>query len=942
MKRLLLLSLILLNPFFLFAQQNQWMWINGNDTINNFDSEFGLTGVEDSENWPSGLSSAGCVVDSEGLFWLFSGFRGIENGRSELWVYIPSSNNWVFKKGKYSSYNAGYSKGLNIEHYKNIPQDRKSTQIWSSNNYIYIFSGNSIATSVIQDFWRYNRLTNNWEQLNEIKSGAIGQFGIKGVESDTNIPPTIRDATTWTDKQGNLWMFGGYSANKYYNTLWKYNIVTRRWVWVSGSSSGNELGNYFALGKEHANNSPGARMSSNGWLDADGNLIIFGGYGTIGATIWGFNDIWKYNPVTNLWTWVKGSQTSVENISTTTSEDPGNMPSGVSDEDKSSSWKDLNGNFWLYEGSISDKLWKYNETTNNWALVKNILLPSSDGAPTYGNINIPEIQNTPGRRVLSGTWTGLDGNLYMYSGMEPYMDNSYNDLWKYDISTNQWTWIKGCSGFPGCSQKSKLISIPETENTPGLTSNYGAKWQDKDGNLWLYSTEGAVYSEGYTTHNTHLWKYYSNSNQWQWINGRIGYYPNPLPSYGIQGIENSNNIPGTRFGAMSWIDLQGNLWLFSGEIPYSNYVYNDLWKYNIPTNMWVWMGGSQSGNLNGVYGTQGVMDAGNWPGARVNAKTWTDKQGNFWLFGGKGFGKTGMNGDLNDLWKYNTTTNQWIWIKGSDIIGSSGFSSGVNSVNMQNSPVCGNLMGSWSDNNNNLWLYNGAIWKYDIIQNSWILIRIRNNNLIYGSLGIPDIKNLPGIRRKVSSWSDTDGNLWLFGGELYFVWPGEYLMLNDLWKYNIVSDMWSWMAGIQDYEAKANYGTINVASISNVPGSRINATSWADTNGKLYLFGGTGFDDYYRGNLNDIWVTNWKTSIAGIEENEIKADLIISPNPFKSTIYFNNINATRIELYDINGRKVKDSRITDNNINLSDIHNGIYLIKVFEGHRTQTTKICKE
>ena len=38
----------------------------------------------------------------------------------------------------------------------------------------------------------------------------------------------------------------------------------------------------------------------------------------------------------------------------------------------------------------------------------------------------------------------------------------------------------------------------------------------------------------------------------------------------------------------------------------------------------------------GVYGTLGIAAAGNIPGARDSAATWTDSNGNFWLFGGEG------------------------------------------------------------------------------------------------------------------------------------------------------------------------------------------------------------------------------------------------------------------------------------------------------------------
>ena len=35
-----------------------------------------------------------------------------------------------------------------------------------------------------------------------------------------------------------------------------------------------------------------------------------------------------------------------------------------------------------------------------------------------------------------------------------------------------------------------------------------------------------------------------------------------------------------------------------------------------------------------------------------------------WLFGGSGFDSLGDEGGLNDLWRYNTATGEWTWMKG--------------------------------------------------------------------------------------------------------------------------------------------------------------------------------------------------------------------------------------------------------------------------------------
>src|SRR5271170_4408486 len=85
-------------------------------------------------------------------------------------------------------------------------------------------------------------------------------------------------------------------------------------------------------------------------------------------------------------------------------------------------------------------------------------------------------------------------------------------------------------------------------------------------------------------------------------------------------------------------------------------------KASAQNNEWTWMGGTDSNNQAGVYGTLGTPATGNLPGSRDSAATWTDSNGNLWLFGGTGIDASGNLGYLNDLWEYSPSTNQWTWM----------------------------------------------------------------------------------------------------------------------------------------------------------------------------------------------------------------------------------------------------------------------------------------
>ena len=74
------------------------------------------------------------------------------------------------------------------------------------------------------------------------------------------------------------------------------------------------------------------------------------------------------------------------------------------------------------------------------------------------------------------------------------------------------------------------------------------------------------------------------------------------------------------------------------------------------------MSGSDTVNQEGFYGTRGIPDPANVPGARWQSISWIDSSGNLWLFGGFEFDNWG---DMNDLWRYEPDTGMWTWISGS-------------------------------------------------------------------------------------------------------------------------------------------------------------------------------------------------------------------------------------------------------------------------------------
>ena len=341
-------------------------------------------------------------------------------------------------------------------------------------------------------------------------------------------------------------------------------------------------------------------------------------------------------------------------------------------------------------------------------------------------------------------------------------------------------------------------------------------------------------------------------NEWTWVGG--AQTVNQPESYGTKGTASAANIPGARTGGVSWTDASGNFWLFGGtseyHLPSPEYL-NDLWEYS--NGQWVWMSGSIGYNQEGVYGTLGVAAAGNTPGARQYALAWTDKAGNFWLFGGIGFDAQGTLGEMNDLWRYSPGAGQWTWVGGA---------SSANTYSGLSWPVCRERSVGWTDTAGNFWLYGGAseanlisdLWTFSPVTGQWtekgqgvgLPYPPANQTPIYGTQGVASGSSFPGAREWSNNWTDTSGTLWLFGGIGYDS-TGASGSLNDLWKYS--AGQWTWVSGSNLANQNGVYGTQGVAASANTPAPRAEAATWTDASGNLWLFGGAqpGTD------LNDLW-----------------------------------------------------------------------------------------
>jgi len=364
--------------------------------------------------------------------------------------------------------------------------------------------------------------------------------------------------------------------------------------------------------------------------------------------------------------------------------------------------------------------------------------------------------------------------------------------------------------------------------------------------------------------------------QWTWKAGSNA--ANASGLYGTQGTASANSLPGARNGTSSWTDSSGNFWLFGGvgydSIGGTGYL-NDLWQYSPSTGLWTWVSGGNGDNASGVYGTQGTAAASNVPGARQTANSWIDSSGNLWLFGGVGYGSTGALGSLNDLWRYSPSSGQWTWVTGGNGDNASGVYGTQGTAAAGNAPGARYSASSWITSGNLLWLFGGYgydsvgtvgklndLWQYSTSSGQWTWVGGQdgtNPGGVYGTLGSSTANNLPGARQSATSWTDSSGDLWLFGG-IGFDSTGAVGSLNDLWRFLPSAGQWTWVSGGNDDNASGFYGTQGTAAPGNVPGARSSFSSWIDSSGNMWLFGGYGYDSSGDlGYLNDLWQYNPST-----------------------------------------------------------------------------------
>ncbi len=623
---------------------NMWTWVSGE--INNTTGNYVDFGIASDISFPKTRYGGFCWTDDSNNLWLFSGdanhgSNNQFNNIDDVWKYNIDTNKWTWMKGinpNINDYSNAVIGTLGVESPTNTPggYGMYEGSVWKTNDdYIYL-RGNLLY------LWRYNMNTNSWTIIN---NNSNTNYGVQNIENITNTPPITQKAITWVDTNNNLWMFGGcydYIGNTgpkmNYNTLWKFNTLTNKWVWIKGKNPNtiltsflkNHPGYYGIKGEENSLSLPMSRNKGINWIK---NNNLFLGYGN---NYIDFEkkmlDIWKFNINTNNFTWIGGRSPGLlfeaPYVESLNQESVYNQPKAkviVNDNLGNLYGFSLIENVNNTNGLNIYSFCKYNNQNDTWQILKyrqSVYTQPLD----YGTVGIESDTNFP-PIYISNAWF-LNNEIYFIAteSIQNY-DNTLNSLWKFNTITNKFTCLSHIPSSDG------VLNVDSPTNFPNPSFD-NVSFFDNNNNLLAFS-------------NNSIWKYTISTNMWVRIN--------EFNSSALSPLLNRTNY-------LHCLDSFNNLWLFGGNINLVGLI-NDLWKYDINLNTWTLIKGLPNNKENISYGVKGVSSPINMPGGRLDSCFWF-KNNKLWLYGGTGENMISGFNTLHDLWYYDLNINSWIWVDG--------------------------------------------------------------------------------------------------------------------------------------------------------------------------------------------------------------------------------------------------------------------------------------
>lgn len=399
-----------------------------------------------------------------------------------------------------------------------------------------------------------------------------------------------------------------------FTLLFCFNITAQDWAWIGGTQNNGDSGNYGTIGVPAPTNIPPGIDDFASIKKNDSTLYVFGGLQNADF----FHDLWSYNSLTNEWTWISGTQ--AVNVAgaygTQGVASPSNFPGS---RRRTATTFDSNGNYWVFGGDGYDSngdigllndLWKFDPSTGEWTWMSGSNLRNSAGS--YGTINVTSPTNQPPSRYWSEMWFHND-RLYLFGGVSS--GGNRNDVWYFDLTTEEWVWVKGSNGLntPGVYG---TINTPAASNDIGARNSFALTPLNTGDSVYVFGGFGTdVNGNGGVLND--MWIYVASNNEWTWVNGDN--VRNAISTYGVQGVFDAANTPGARRYVAPANRGDSLIYFYGGfgkQMTTTNADVSELWVFDPSNNQWAFLEGSTFGSNGLNYGTLGVPGPSVNPGAR--------------------------------------------------------------------------------------------------------------------------------------------------------------------------------------------------------------------------------------------------------------------------------------------------------------------------------------
>ncbi|MFM7328462.1 MAG: kelch repeat-containing protein, partial [Bacteroidota bacterium] len=253
--------------------RKDWTWMGGSDEKNK-SGIYGVPGQQSAGNIPGSRRGSTGWRAANGDLWLFGGTSIGPDGfaeRDDLWrivlekkVSVDPIFTWLAGTNTFNAPGVYESKGTPSP--ASYPGSRTVAAGWTDalGNF-WMYGGARAKDNVggydlLDDLWRYTPGTGLWTWESGTSTGnQTPVYGLKGVAAQENRPGARLSSMSWIGSSGDLWIFGGgVFGSGESNDLWKYNVRTGLWTWLTGGS-GASAGNYGIKGTGSPSAVPGAR-----------------------------------------------------------------------------------------------------------------------------------------------------------------------------------------------------------------------------------------------------------------------------------------------------------------------------------------------------------------------------------------------------------------------------------------------------------------------------------------------------------------------------------------------------------------------------------------------------------------------------------------------------------------------------------------------------------